>query len=187
MCEHQNLRYQWNSLALQTARLRWCGDVIWYTIQSFQSRPFIDHFHWVARQRLCESYTESITPSHRENLVSSITAWQTSPGSAHCSLPSLATHTCILPINTNFSSPTRLPRRLVHGRSAHWARHLTALPSLAALWPRSPSTSSDNPWKLIFSTIILIDCIIWHLLVFCSLRFHHRTHFHDSFCLASMF
>jgi len=108
MCEHQNLRYQWNSLALQTARLRWCGDVIWYTIQSFQSRPFIDHFYRVARQRLCESYTESITPSHRENLVSSITAWQTSPGSAHCSLPSLATHTCVLPVNTNFSSPTRL-------------------------------------------------------------------------------
>ena len=64
---------------------------------------------------------------------------------------------------------------------------------LGTLFPRSfvsqpsPSTSSDNPWKLIFSTIILIDCFILHLHVLCFLRFRHRTHFRNSFSLASMF
>jgi len=89
------------------------------------------------------------------------TAWHylTSPGCAHRSLPLPAAHTCVLPINTNCSSPARLPRRSVHGRCAHWARCLgTQFPRSFVTQP-SPSTSSDNPWKLIFSTIILIDCV----------------------------
>ena len=49
----------------------------------------------------------------------------------------------------------------------------------------SPSTSSDNPWKLIFSTTILINSVS---LLFCTLigflQLRHRTHFRDSFCLA---
>ena len=51
----------------------------------------------------------------------------------------------------------------------------------------SPSASSDSPWKLIFSTI-LIDSVS---LLFCTfigfLQFRHRTRFRDSFCLASVF
>ena len=50
------------------------------------------------------------------------------------------------------------------------------------------SASSDNPWKLIFSTTILIDSVS---LLFCTfigfLQFRHRTRFRDSFCLASVF
>ena len=49
-------------------------------------------------------------------------------------------------------------------------------------------TSSDNPWKLIFSTTILINSVS---LLFCTfigfLQLRHRTRFRDSFCLASVF
>ena len=80
----------------------------------------------------------------------------TSPGSAHRSPPSPAAHTCVLPINTNGSCPARLPRRSVHGHSAHCLR--TLFPRSFVTQP-SPSTSSDNTWKLIFSTIIVIDFV----------------------------
>ena len=47
---------------------------------------------------------------------------------------------------------------------------------------------SDNPWKLIFSTTILIDSVS---LLFCTfigfLQFRHRTRFRDSLCLGSVF
>ena len=46
--------------------------------------------------------------------------------------------------------------------SAHLARCLgTFFPHSFVTQP-FPSTSSDNPWKLIFSTIILIDCVSFY-------------------------
>jgi len=51
----------------------------------------------------------------------------------------------------------------IRGRSAH---------RLEMLFPRSfvtqpsPLTSSDNPWKLIFSTIILIDCVSFYIYMY---------------------
>jgi len=65
---------------------------------------------------------------------------------------------------------------------------------IVTLFPRSfvtqpsPSTSLDNPWKLIFSTTILIDSVSLLLCTFIGfLQFRHRTRFRDSFCLASVF
>ena len=90
----------------------------------------------------------------------------TSPGSAHRSPPSPVAHTCVLPINTNCSSPARLHRRLVHGHFPHRARCPGMLfPRRSVIHSSSPSASSDNPWKLIFSTTILIDSVS---LLFCT-------------------
>jgi len=118
------------------------------------------------------------------------TVWHllTSPGCAHRSPPSPVAHTCVLPINTNCSSPTRLHRRLVHGHFPHRARCPGMLfPRCSVIQP-SLSASSDNPWKLIFSTTILIDSVS---LLFCTfigfLQLRHRTRFRDSFCLVSVF
>ena len=112
----------------------------------------------------------------------------TSLGSAQSSPPSPVAHTCILPINTNCSSPARLHRRLVHGRFPRRARCPGMLFPRSFVTQPSPSTSSDNPWKLIFSTTILIDSVS---LLFCTfigfLQLRHRTRFRDSFCLASVF
>jgi len=82
------------------------------------------------------------------NACTPCTAWHylISPGSAHRSPPSPAVHTCVLPINTKCSSPARLPRRSVHGRSAHRARCPgTFFPRSFVTTQPSPSTSSDNP------------------------------------------
>ena len=64
----------------------------------------------------------------------------------------------------------------------------THQPSWCSLTQPSPSTSSDNPWKLIFSIIILIDCVSFYTDMYSFyLRFRRRTCFCDSFCLASVF
>ena len=86
---------------------------------------------------------------------------------------------------TAVASPTR---RLVHGRFPHRARCPGMLFPRSFVTQPSPSTSLDNPWKLIFSTTILIDSVS---LLFCTfigfLQLRHRTRFRDSFCLASVF
>jgi len=90
--------------------------------------------------------------------------------------------------NTNCSSPACLHQRLVHERFPHRARCPGMLFPRSSVIQPSPSASSDNPWKLIFSTTILIDCVS---LLFCTfigfLQFRHRMRFRDSFCLASVF
>jgi len=79
-------------------------------------------------------------------------------------------------------------RRLVHGRFPHRARCPGMLFPRSSVIQPSPSASSDNPWKLIFSTTILTDSVS---LLFCTfigfLQFRHRTRFRDSFYLASVF
>ena len=79
-------------------------------------------------------------------------------------MPSPVAQTCVLPINTNCSSPARLHRRLVHGRFPHRARCTGMLFPRSFVTQPSPSASSDNPWKLIFSTT-LIDSVS---LLFCT-------------------
>ena len=69
----------------------------------------------------------------------------TSLGSAQSSPPSPVAHTCILPINTNCSSPAHLLGRLVHGRFSHRARCPGMLSPRSFVTQPSPSTSSDNP------------------------------------------
>ena len=54
-------------------------------------------------------------------------------------------HTCVLPINTNCSSPARLHRRLLHGRFPHRARCPGMLFPRSFVTQPSPSASSDNP------------------------------------------
>ena len=120
------------------------------------------------------------------------TVWHllTSPGSAHRSPPSPVVHTCVLPINTNCSSPARLHRRLVDGRFPHRARCPGMLFPRSFVTQPSPSASSDNPWQLVFSTTIMIDCVsllFCTFILLCFLGFRHRTRFRDSFCLARVF
>ena len=102
----------------------------------------------------------------------------TSPGSAHHSPPSLVVRTCVLPINTNCSSSAFLHWCLVHRHSPHRAHCPGTLFPRSFVTQPSPSSSSDSPWKLIFSTIILIDsfhsaltCILFSSVSFIACAF----------------
>ena len=83
----------------------------------------------------------------------------TSPGSAHRSPPSLSTLAFCRSTQT-----VRPPDVYLDIRSTGVlliGPVVLECSSLAATKP-SPSTSSDNPWKLIFSTIILTDCVSFY-------------------------
>jgi len=91
-------------------------------------------------------------------------------------------------INTSYLSPARLPRRSVYGRSPCRARCLgTLFPHSFMTQPSSIIIFRQSLKTYLFNNYSDRLCFILHLHVFCFLRFHHSTCFHDSFCLASMF
>jgi len=83
--------------------------------------------------------------------------------------------------------------RAFHGRSAHRARCLGTLFSIAASWPRPRPAISINIFRQFFKIYLFNKysdwlCFILHLhVLMCFVRFRHRTRFRDSFCLASVF
>jgi len=94
-----------------------------------------DKLHWLSYPqrvtfKLCLTTYKclhGLAPHYHRDLdflrhINTLTYLLTSPGSAHRSPLSPVAHTCVLPINTNCSSPARLHRRLVHGRFPHRAR-----------------------------------------------------------------
>jgi len=119
------------------------------------------------------------------------TVWHllTSPGSARTALRRRRSHTLAFCRSTQTVRPP-------HVYIDVWCTGVFLIepvvlecssPSSSVIQP-SPSASSDNPWKLIFSTTILIDSVSLSFCTFIGfLQLRHRTRFRDSFCLASVF